>query len=110
MQGGREHALAHRVHVNDVDARFDADDIDVVQVADGSGDELIEVALAAEAQVLHGDARDPRSDRRPDPCWFLRLRAVADGTAVVHPNAVASPQGAACTVAPSSTTSERNST
>ena len=70
VQRRHEDALAHRVHVHHVDAGLDADDVRL-GIANRPCDELVQVALAAEAQVLQRHAglagRPQRARSSPDP-------------------------------------------
>ena len=84
VQGGGEYAFAHRIRVDDVDPDLDADQVGV-GIADGTGNELVQVALSRETQVLHRDVCASGRHRGPDVGGFFRLRALTDGTAVVNP-------------------------
>ena len=76
---------AEGVAVDDVDADLQADAVGR-RVADRAGRELVEVALAGEAEVGEVHAGEPGGHGRPRPRRAVRLHAVADRAAVVHPD------------------------
>ena len=84
VDSGHERSLADRVGVDDVDPELQADQIGR-QVADGAGGELIELALAGEAEAVEVDVGRPGDDGGPRAGRVVGLHTVADRAAVVHP-------------------------
>ncbi len=81
-----ERALSQRIHVHDVDADLQAQHVGAF-VAHRARHELIEMAVAAEAEVQQFDVREARRNDGPRSGGARRFHAMADRTAVMHPTA-----------------------
>ena len=102
VHGGRERPRTHRVAVDHVDAEFHADSIGR-QLPDRACGELVDVTLAREPDVGQLMTRQGSGDGGPGARRSLRLHAVRDRAAVMHPAGTGASTGDGSTTAPSGT-------
>jgi len=81
---GLKCAFAHRIDAHDIDAQLETDEIGI-RVGDGTGDKVVDLALAVEAKMQKLEPDPVRGDCWPAFRRTARLHAMADGAAVMHP-------------------------